>query len=374
MTNIRNKERIGWIDALRGFTMILVVFSHVEIFGLEIGGNQNSANALFQMFRMPLFFFVSGFIAYKIDEDWNACYYRECLLKKARVQLIPMLFFGLLYAMLVYSRHNDTTLSESVVLFFNSSSKLGYWFTEVLLEMFLVYYTVSFLMRRRRLLSRQIVIGTIAVCFFVLSMFGSSTYSEYAICNWLCAYNLFLYFQFFVFGVIVSCYREKVFRIIENPYTIGVIILLFFGLYIVGRFLHNSANSVLMISVSKITNNLVRYLGIVTLFAIFKYYRDYFSSETRVGRGLQFIGRRTLDIYLLHYFMIPLLPALGSFISHAGFVIEVTVAIGISILVILFCLIISSIIRVSPFLAYWLFGVKWERNNYNRISPSGNMV
>lgn len=361
MTNLTNKERIGWIDALRGFTMILVVFSHVEAWGLGITGDQISANAVFRMFRMPLFFFVSGFIAYKIDEDWNACYYKKCLLKKMRVQLIPMLFFGLLYAMLVYSPQNNTPLRDSVVLFFNSSAKLGYWFTEVLLEMFLIYYTVSFLMRQRRLVSRQIVLGIIAVCFFVLSMLGSSFYAEHAISNWLCLSNLFLYFQFFVFGVIVSCYREKVFRLIENPYIIGIILLSFFGLYIAGYYLHHSAESVLMIGVSKNVNNLVRYFGVVTLFAIFRYYRQFFSSDTRVGRGLQYIGRRTLDIYLLHYFLIPTLPSVGAFLSQAGVVIEVTVAVGISILVILFCLIISGIIRISPFLAYWLFGVKWER-------------
>ena len=261
MSGILNKERIEWIDALRGFTMILVVFSHVEVWGLGITGDQISANAIFRMFRMPLFFFVSGFIAYKIDEDWDALYYRRCLFKKMRVQIIPMLFFGLLYAILVYSPQNNKTLLESVVLFFNSYAKLGYWFTEVLLEMFLIYYTVSFLLRRCRLVSRQIVLGIISVCFFVLSMLGSSFYAEYAISNWLCLPNLFLYFQFFVFGVIVSCYREKVFRVIENPYIIGFIVLLFFGLYIVGYFLHSSANSVLMIGVSKITNNMVRYLG-----------------------------------------------------------------------------------------------------------------
>ena len=370
MTNLTNKERIGWIDALRGLTMILVVFSHVEVWGLGITGDQMSANAFFRMFRMPLFFFVSGFIAYKIDEYWDAHYFKKCLLKKLRVQIIPMLFFGLLYAMLVYSRKNNTSLWDSVVLFFNSSSKLGYWFTEVLLEMFLIYYTVSFLMRRRRLVSRQIVLGVISICFFVLSMLGSSFYAEHALSNWLCLSNLFLYFQFFVFGVIVSCYHEKVFRVIENPYIIGVILLSFFGLYIAGFYLHHSAESVLMIGVSKNVNNLVRYLGVITLFAVFRYYRQFFSSDTRVGRGLQYIGRRTLDIYLLHYFLIPTLPCVGSFLSHGGVVVEVTGAVGISILVILFCLIISGIIRISPFLAYWLFGVKWERNNI-LVSPSG---
>lgn len=271
-----------------------------------------------------------------------------------------------MYALLVYSPHNKVTWQDSIVHFFNSPPKLGYWFTEVLLEMFIIYYTVSFLMGRRSIVYRLIVLGVIAACFFVLSMLGSSFFAAYSVCNWLCLSNLLRYFQFFVFGIFVSCYREKVFRAFENPYIIGVIILSFFGLYIIGHDLHNSANSVLTIGMSKITDNTVRYLGVITVFAIFMCYRDFFSKERRLGRGLQYIGRRTLDIYLLHYFMIPTLPAVGSFLSHAGMVVEITVAFGLSLLVILFCLIISNIIRISPFLAHWLFGVKWERDTENK--------
>ena len=66
------KKRIGWIDALRGFTMILVVFSHVELFTFELDPPL-FVNEVFISFRMPLFFFISGFIGYKAnvvdDED-----------------------------------------------------------------------------------------------------------------------------------------------------------------------------------------------------------------------------------------------------------------------------------------------------------------
>ena len=51
---------MGWLDALRGFTMILVVSNHVALksFGMQI--RWSAALQFFLLFRMPLFFFISG--------------------------------------------------------------------------------------------------------------------------------------------------------------------------------------------------------------------------------------------------------------------------------------------------------------------------
>ena len=52
------KPRMGWLDALRGFTMILVVTNHVALksFGMQI--RWSAALQFFLLFRMPLFFFI----------------------------------------------------------------------------------------------------------------------------------------------------------------------------------------------------------------------------------------------------------------------------------------------------------------------------
>lgn len=55
------KKRIGYLDALRGFTMILVVCVHCLTYS-DI--KQNPITDFFSLFRMPLFFFISGFILY----------------------------------------------------------------------------------------------------------------------------------------------------------------------------------------------------------------------------------------------------------------------------------------------------------------------
>ena len=79
-----------------------------------------------------------------------------------------------------------------------------------------------------------------------------------------------------------------------------------------------------------------------------------------LGRSLQYIGRRTLDIYLIHYFLLPyqLSELVTVFHDHPMPVLEFTVTLLISIIVIAISLLIGNILRLSPFVAHYFFGTK----------------
>ena len=99
--------------------------------------------------------------------------------------------------------------------------------------------------------------------------------------------------------------------------------------------------------------------GIVIVFSFFRQNRAVFSKERRLGRIMQYTGRRTLDIYLLHYFFIPYnLTIVTVFKDHPMPVLEFAASSALAILIIALCLLVSNVIRLSPFLAHWLFGVK----------------
>ncbi|MBR1835587.1 MAG: acyltransferase [Bacteroidales bacterium] len=353
-----SRKRIEWIDALRGFTMILVVFSHVEISGFGMAPGYAGINDFFRTFRMPLFFFVSGFIAFRMQEwDWGL--WRNSVLKKMRVQLIPMLFFGLLYAVFFYAQRKGVTPMASIEGFFNDSAKYGYWFTEVLLGMFLIYYTASFVLKRFGLAVRQVLLSVIAIGLYALAYSSVTQFSHHRVANWLCFYYLCLYFQFFVFGNIIACYQRRVFEVLHNKYVSGAVLLLFAGLYIFYLGRSDVQHDYVVTDLSKLALEAIRYLGVLTTVMLFQRYEASFSKKNWVGRGLQFIGGRTLDVYLLHYFFIPAIPAIGVYLSTTGsMVLESVVVLLFSLLVIGFCLAVSSIIRISPWLAYWLLGVK----------------
>lgn len=128
------KQRIGYIDALRGFTMFLVVYAHV-MSRTGLGLQETAVLSFFRAFRMPMFFFISGFIAYKAIEYFTAHEWARLLKRKAFVQLVP--------TAIVFSVF-QLAFGHSPLEFFQSGPG-GYWFTLVLFEFFVVFFTCSLL-------------------------------------------------------------------------------------------------------------------------------------------------------------------------------------------------------------------------------------
>lgn len=360
LTVSSKKDRIQYIDALRGFTMILVVFAHVEMFGFFNFGYETFVGKLFQSFRMPLFFFISGFIAYKNDRIWNRNTCWQLTKKKMQVQIIPALFFGLIYTYCYL--HFDFNA------FISNPSKLGYWFTFVLLEMFLIYYCLNgfshFVCRRTRfsepILTSVLLVLTAVILYLLKLPLKTVPFLE-VLGDYTSFHYTFNYFMYFVFGVLARQHFELFGRFIDNKYFSAIVILLFAIVFY--SYYHlviqvNSSNllwKVIMTFLESITG----FLGILIVYAFFKRYSDSFENKTIIGNSLQYIGRRTLDIYLLHYFFLPHIPKIGEFlILHNNVIVELSLGLLFSLLIIAVCLCVSNIIRISPFLGKYLFGAR----------------
>lgn len=355
------KQRIEYIDALRGFTMILVVFAHLEGFCLLKGGfdTLTPLNSLFQSFRMPLFFFVSGFIAFKTATHWKPNEFFERVIKKARV-IIPTLFFGLIYCYIY--------INKDFNFFITDAAKGGYWFTMVLLEIFIIYYIVNLLFPLQKRKKTQLVDNwTITlICLSIilyllkiplkinptLRLIGDVTSLHYT-CT---------FFQFFSFGLLAARYSNVTTNILGHSKFCALTIISFFSFYYIKTFFivpHETHNIDYWKLTATIIDSLTGYLGILTVFGCFRKYQRALSSETKVGRFLSFIGRRTLDIYLLHYFFLSPMPSIGAWLEkNPNVIVELSIGLISSLLIIGCCLIISQLLRTSDFLAYWLFSAK----------------
>lgn len=337
-------KRIEYIDALRGFTMILVVFAHVETMGFFHFSYFSPVGKFFQLFRMPLFFFISGFIAYKADFLWNRKNTSALVLKKLKVQIIPTLFWGSLFTILFCGSDFNG--------FAMTTEKYGYWFTISLLEMFLIYYLVSVIISSSKW--RDALLILIALALFAAkvpmkSIPALNEFGEVTSMHYTCTY-----FQFFVFGNLMSKYRDWFFKALDNKYcTAAVILLMMLLSYIV---IHNE-DTFFFRAIAIITG----YLGICITFGFFRKHEVDISSSTRIGRGLQYIGKRTLDIYLLHYFFIPDLSFMGQYLQTGNnMVVELLAGLAVALVIVCLCLLISNVVRLSPLLANYLFGAKTE--------------
>lgn len=78
-----SEKRIDWIDAAKGFAMLLVMIGHVP--------GPSSVKTWIYTFHMPLFFFLSGYV-FKIRDGEN---FWKFVQRKTMALVIPMLLFSI---------------------------------------------------------------------------------------------------------------------------------------------------------------------------------------------------------------------------------------------------------------------------------------
>jgi len=344
MDNISSK-RIEYIDALRGMTMILVVYSHIARWGFD---NVHMAyNDIFIRFRMPIFFFISGWLFFKIERIWNKSTIYSILKKKFMVQIIPFLFFMSLYMFLFNAPEYHSSFE----------GKYGYWFTFSLFQYFVIYIAIESLLNKQRTNKNELIV---MIIMFVLSF--TAYYYEHIkffadLGIWrpilsILSFSKIKYIIFFWLGTFVKKNFSSFIHITDNQYLIALCIGIFISLHI-WPYSTNLGFDFISFLLSGAT-------GIIIIFTFFRKNKTHFSKNKKIGAVLQYIGQRTLDIYLLHYFILPYhMNSMGIWLSqHSSKSIDMIIILFISLWIIAISLLISNIIRLSPFLGHYLFGVK----------------
>ena len=333
------QQRIGYIDAMRGFTMILVVYSHVC--GFCLGETTLGYNDVFFLFRLPCFFMISGWL---FEQTAHRPFW-QVIRKKFMVQIVPTFIFLLLLAPppLFFSRLGTT--------------KGGYWFTFTLFVFFMLYL-LTVRMGRRWGAVVALLVSISAFCYSAsYNRLASTDVSPIALSALgFLSFATWRYYLFFYLGTVIRRRFDVFTRLTDLPYVVVAIVLTF-----------------LIIALTPTTDDLVlTYLrfavagavGMTMVFSLFRRFECFLNRESHLGRSLQFIGTRTLDIYLLHYFFLPrfLLRYSNQLQAFDSKLLELLVAMAVALAVVGTCLLASYIIRLSPFLAHYLFGAKSEKD------------
>lgn len=337
---METKKRIEYIDAMRGFTMLLVVCVHIQTFCYD-APQLKSFNQVFQQFFMPLFFFISGWV---LSPDKMLGGVTLFLENKFRVLIVTTFIF---MAILGWVTHTDVHTAFR-------ASKLGYWFTFTLF-FYYVFFAVSASISKIAKCNEMIILFVLAGLIYLLSCLDDvfkGTFFE-NIFAWL-SIGRWRYYLFFCFGVFVKRYYSKFVLLTDSSR--------YFLPFIIGNFFFmvlfcDTIKFPFWTHISKIIYGV---LGIILTLTYFRRNKQLFSSETKIGSGLQYIGKRTLDIYMLHYFFLPRnLTLIGTILTkYNNPTLEFFLSSLITMMVIIVSLVISNIIRLSPDMAYFLFGVK----------------
>lgn len=339
---------------MRGFTMILVVAYHVAQMAFGQSEKTSASLPFLVLFRMPLFFFVSGFLAYSSRWVWTTSSFCAQTWKKVKVQVLPALVFLSIYIVLKWK----TPFFDGFVKAMTLPTKGGYWFTWVLLQMFIIYYVVAWIAQRMRNSHVPVWILWVVSLLGYLSLYMPKLLGKWYMNDFMMYssfYETLKFMHFFLMGNLVRRYWDSVQRLFDARWFFPLVTLVaFFSCADIFRW-HTCK-----LEWTNLPKTLAMYSLMFMVVMTFRHYSDAFSKETRAGRALQYIGTRTLDIYLLHFILMPRLPMVGPWLNeyHPNFVVDILCALAVALPVIAFCCLVSSLLRVSPVFKQYLFGRK----------------
>jgi fucose 4-O-acetylase-like acetyltransferase len=326
-------ERDLGIDWLKAFAIVLVVIGHAIQYSLAVDYDDNLLFRLIYSFHMPLFFFISGYLAYTSNKQGY-------LWKQIRLLVVPFVVWLLLYS-LYYRRYdlqqgNWAIMPDYYLRVLRFPGSGGLWFLWALFLIDIVHYWLSKTSHFYLFSILLLVVFYVAAPFFAqVNYYGVGTFR--------------LYYPYFLLGYF---FRQR--QMIEKV-KLPVILLLSIA-WIVSECAWHRTGDVNAFGLNidhdadSVYAQCVRLLTPVpALILFFKLSRRFqFNSK-----AVQWLSMNTLAIYASHFIWIycftDMLCKTG--LARTGF--EMTL---VFIVTCLFTWLTILLIRKSSFLRRLLFG------------------
>lgn len=353
------RQRLQYFDMLKGMAILLVVMGHVITFGVR----EIDRAFIFKVIgcvHMPLFFFISGWFSCSIDADTQKLK-APSLLKRFLQLIVPLAVLPQLWALYLPHSGLESPLYGGIAGLWQSDMKWGYWFTLCLFEISLLFAAIFPLLKRTRsyLADMAVTGGTWIVLLAIYNFVGRSEVS-----NVVGLFNFAIYWMPFAIGFIAAKYRDVFFKITESQTFLTVCLFLlaptlYFNCYTWEfdwlPFLNAWCalnNTVFHICLAIVA------IAIVKPWALKAYSPEASDITRRIANFWCLLGRKSLTIYLLHYFFLfPMgivRPILESF--NVAFVPVGVLALIVALCIIAAVLLVDSFISKSKFLALLLTG------------------
>lgn len=215
MEQIPNKNRIEYIDLMKGICIILIILLHNHIHS-----SNDSINDILRNMRIPLYFCLSGLFF----KEYNG--FCDFITRKFNKLIIPFIFFAYFpYALceigLNYERSIKTYLLMSIIPY-----NYPLWFLRCLFVTYILYFLFHKITKRLSLTVQTISIFLIA--FFTYTIIQNLTIPIKILENSI--FNIITAFIALPFFHIASIVRRKGFlsQNISNKYIIVLFIIFFF--------------------------------------------------------------------------------------------------------------------------------------------------
>lgn len=288
----QTRQRIGYIDALKGFTILCVVLGHIVGLYFQVGAYPESSELLHNvckliyMFHMPLFMMLSGYLYYTAYFNDNGTPDRNRVYRQIYNQIgfyiILSIAIGVTKALLS-SLTSGVLIAEitflDIALIWIRPIDIC-WYLYVLIILYLIF-SIS----RLTEINRWVLLAIFA---------ATAVYSRVILIPWFEIRQTLYYAIFFFIGITGKKYRNW---IIGNKYlTIALFVAAFGSGVMIWNEELNTSNYANLIYIL----NIVAALGIsLSLWYVFEHIK--FIGKCRIW---QLCGRHSLEIYAIHTFFV----------------------------------------------------------------------
>lgn len=335
-------DRLLFIDACRGMCILLVVYIHAT---LLCGTNaMNMTNILSQLFRMVLFFFISGYLVY--GTKYNAALVAKRSTNRLVHQLYPTIVIWVLFILIFYQPPWSPYIPFPKLLY--TPFKGGYWFTFVMVEVFFLSIPLLYYFSQTQQAKWKQVAMLLAVYFavaFVNLVMSGYVYDNYLVELFygLTSLELFTtYLPFFFLGMTAKMFKDRFMKVICNKWTIFVTFVLFVVL---------SGMPHITLHLNKISPRYVL-CGLSGIMLALSVFYSLCKIEWRpiawMTTKLSILGKSTLEIYLLHYFFLSIIADFFDFsklLPVIDTLWELPIFVAISIFVAILCMMVVKLLK-----------------------------
>lgn len=290
-----DNERNSVVDVIRGIAILLVVLGHTMTGCTTESQNSFLFNVIWSL-QMPLFYLVSGYVTKysKIVIDRKSLL--RYIMKRTIGYMLPWLVWTFIIRGAILGQH----------LFFNIKyfafhMDTGYWFLFSLWTICIVHGLASFISEKITNNDKAKVV-VISVCYILVMVLLVGIAVAFGF-SFLCIKLTLYYIPFFYLGFLFGRYQKNIFisNNAMNLVEICTAMMLVIYFYLLSRFnLYEMSEGIKEIAIRAIAS----LFGCAAICAIIA---NLYSSKSKVSIFLQYVGKHSLEIYLIHYLLLSII-------------------------------------------------------------------
>lgn len=330
--------RLDYIDAMRGFTMLLVIYCHLTGAVAAYCNVEDYLSTCIARIRMPLFFCISGFFAYA---EYDLITFKKRIKNRFFLQLWPTVVVFLSFCLIT---------GHSIITKIYDPWKAGYWFTYTLVMVFIPFSLLSFICNLLKvsktflnIFFSSFLISSLAINLLV--DFYEYDILEYSISKILSLDKIILYTPYFYLGILIRLNFSKIRWIFESKIVLSILtitlVLTYFSNNCISR--HSSA-----------------FIGIFLFMGIFFQSQQFWNSDNIIARLMKKVGKNTLPIYLYHFFITAYVYLTGVWLYFGDilgkYYIEIPIFIALSLIIAIVCIYADELLGKISILHKFIYG------------------